>query len=397
MSKKAAVWLIAGGPMQKAMAEEVKKNNFALIVSDRNPECACAPFADEIVDVDTFDIEHHISTAEVLRTRWDIKAVVTAGADCHETVAHVARHLGLHGIDPEIAHMCRYKVKTRALLAAHGIYQPKSALVSTRAEALDFCKSTANKVVLKATNNSGSRGFISIDHLDLLTEENFQHTLSYGTTGSVIVEEKLVPDPSCIAEQSVETLWYNGQMYWLNWVDRLFRQDLATIVSEEISGQYAQVGFAVEVGHINPAMHSHDTQDKVMRLMAQAGEALGMTRQRGGHILKADIMQTVAGPVIIELTPRLSGGWDSSLTTPMRGGNFVGGVLQLALGRELDLDLWKKYFSYRYPSTYSAIICRIKEGAKDSIGRTFYAGSGFTRKQAIEKAYVNLQENAYVL
>ena len=47
---------------------------------------------------------------------------------------------------------------------------------------------------------------------------------------------------------------------------------------------------------------------------------------------------------IIELTPRLSGGWDSSGTTLARGADFQAGIIRLALGDALDLDLWRKYF-----------------------------------------------------
>ena len=53
----------------------------------------------------------------------------------------------------------------------------------------------------------------------------YERAREAGTTGLVIVEELLHPVETEIAEQSVETLWYNGTMYWLNWVDRLFRKD----------------------------------------------------------------------------------------------------------------------------------------------------------------------------
>ena len=63
-------------------------------------------------------------------------------------------------------------------------------------------------------------------------------------------------------------------------------------------------------------------------MVEKAGRILGIDKQKGGHILKHDIMLTKAGPCIIESTPRLSGGWDSSGSTIMRGQTLLMGRLK---------------------------------------------------------------------
>ena len=80
------------------------------------------------------------------------------------------------------------------------------------------------------------------------------------------------------------------------------------------------------------------------------GCAIGINNEEGGHASKAASILTDDGPVIIELTPRLSGGWDSSGTTLLRGADFQAGILHLALGYPLDLDLWCKYFEFKSPN-----------------------------------------------
>src|ERR1700686_341918 len=120
----AAIWLIAGGAMQRLAAEKIKAMGDALILTDGSASCALHPMADEFIHLDTFDIARNIARADELRTRYDIRAVFTAGADCHQTVAVLARHLGLHGIDPGIARLCRYKNRTRQRLRKCGIPQP---------------------------------------------------------------------------------------------------------------------------------------------------------------------------------------------------------------------------------------------------------------------------------
>jgi hypothetical protein len=122
-----------------------------------------------------------------------------------------------------------------------------------------------------------------------------------------------------------------------------------------------------------------------------------MHQLRGGHILKADIMQTVEGPRIIELTPRLSGGWDSSKSSVLRRGNFVKGALAMALGEELDLDLWNEAFQTRDENRHVAVLAKIHPGQEDCIGRSFSVGHAYTRDEAIVNATADLREERYVV
>lgn len=390
-----AVWLISGGPMQERACLEVTRRGYKLILTDKDPQCVCRKYAHEFIGVDTFAIEENVNVARDLKTKYDVKAVFTAGADCHETVACVAKELKLPGINPRISHLCRYKHKTREALTKGGILQPLSRVARTLPEARKAALEIGFPVALKATNNSGSRGFSRINSQEELSAEVFTHTLSYGTTGYVIIEELLRPLENEIAEQSVETVWYNGRMYWLNWVDRLFRNDLK-FFDPTLYQKYKDVSWAVEIGHINPAIHSIETKKKVEELLYRAGTAIGMEKEKGGHIVKADIMLTSKGIYILELTPRLSGGWDSSMTSIRRGANFIGGALSFALGERLDLPRWIEYFAYSHPNLFSSILAGVDKDARDCIGRKFAEGYSFERKESIQNAYHNLRRENYV-
>lgn len=395
IKNREAVWLFAGGPMQEPMAKAIRARGFALIITDFNEDCFCRPLADTFVHLDTFDAKGNIAVAQKLRGRYDIKAVLTAGADCHETVAYVADALGLHGIDPHIAHACRQKQITREILARAGVPQPRFAFVGSFAEAKIAAQKIGFPCAIKATNNSGSRGFSKITKLADLNESVFGAAIESGTTNKVIIEELLIPVEKEIAEQSVETVWYNGQMYWLNWVDRLFRKDVDLFPS--VSRQFKKRGYwGLEIAHINPAIHDSETKEKVVGAVYGAGRALGLHRMAGGHIFKADIMLTAKGPYILEVTPRLSGGWDSSMTTPMRGGDFIGGALSLALGEELTLANWQKYFMYKNPSMYASVFALPKEDRTDCIGRKFSVGTSFSREESLLGAFRELSRKKYL-
>jgi biotin carboxylase len=375
--------------MQRLAAEKIKALGYALILTDGSPSCAVRPMADAFVHLDTFDIPGNVARADELRTRYDIGAVFTAGADCHETVAALARHLGLHGIDPAIAHLCRYKNRTRERLRASGIPQPMLREAGTHEQAIAAAEEIGFPIALKATDNSGSRGFSRIDSRQDLTPAAFQRARENGTTGIVIVEELLLPQQGTIAEQSVETVWYEGQMRWLNWVDRLFRKDFDSIAHpwSDRDDPYREISWAIELGHLNPAEHSGQVRRDVEALVRRAGDSIGMGIQKGGHILKADIMLTTKGPMILELTPRLSGGWDSALSTPERGADFIGGALRLALGEKLDEEIWRGHFAYRNPTRGIAVLAQVRQEAEDCFGREFAWGAGPDRAAALQAAY----------
>ena len=394
----AAIWLIAGGAMQRLAAEKIKAMGYALILTDGSASCALRPMADEFIHLDTFDITGNSARADALRSRHDIRAVFTAGADCHETVAVLARHLGLHGIDPEIAHLCRYKNRTRERLRASGIPQPLLREALTHKQAIAAAVEIGFPIALKATDNSGSRGFSRIDRKEDLTPAAFQRARDNGTTGIVIVEELLLPQPDTIAEQSVETVWYDGEMRWLNWVDRLFRKDFDSVAHpwNVADDPYRDISWAIELGHLNPAEHKLQVRQDVEALVRRAGEAIGMGTQKGGHILKADIMLTTKGPMILELTPRLSGGWDSALSTPERGADFIGGALRLALGEKLDEEIWHNYFAYRKADRVIAVLAQVKQEAQDCIGREFAWGAGPDRSAALQAAYSAYRDERFL-
>ena len=382
--------------MQIPAAHAIRNLGFRLIVSDQDSNCPCATLADEFILLDTFDIQGHITAADKMSRKWSIQGVFTAGADCHLTVSVLAKHLGCHGIAPDISKKCRFKHKTRRLLEEARIPQPSWTLVRTFSEAQTAAARIGGPFVVKATDNSGSRGFKKLNHPDELTVEVFESAIEAGTTRLAIVEEALSPpDDNTIAEQSVETLWFNGVMYWLNWVDRLFSRDTNKLPGN-IKTKYTDIQNGIEVGHVNPSQRPRADIQKAQKLMEAAGRALGLHKERRGHILKGDIFWTSKGPILLELAPRLSGGWDSAGTTPARGANFINGALHLALGAPLDAQLLTTCFRYRNSQIVAAVLAEIPPKAINCIGRRFALGVGGTQDAAIEKAWRALERKNYI-
>lgn len=395
--KPKAIWLFAGGNMQEPAAKKIIEFGYKLILTDMDKNCVCQKYASEIIPLNTFDIRGNLKAAKDLKKKYDIRATFTEGSDCHEVVATVAKFLNLHGVDLKISHNCRLKPKTREILTRAGIPQPKFKKVKTLAEAKKAIQIVGLPAVLKSTDNSGSRGFSNIERAQDLTQAALDWAIKNGTTGYAILEETLLPLENEIAEQSLETIWYNGKMYWLNWVDRLFRKDFLLFKTLKTENIYSKnIPWSVELAHINPAIHDYKTTKSVQDMVYQIGCALGMNKQKGGHILKVDTMLTKKGPYALEVTLRLSGGWDSSCSTPQRGADFIGGAIKLALGEKLDLDLWENHFRYKNPNLFSSVLALIPENPKDCLGRKFSEGSGFDREESVRNAYHNLLNKKYI-
>ncbi|MEK7145824.1 MAG: hypothetical protein AAB802_01425 [Patescibacteria group bacterium] len=382
--------------MQKPAAEKIKELGYELIVSDMNPDCVCAHYADHFVKLSTFDVAAHLEVAEKLRAEFEIKAVLTTGADCHETVAAIADFLQLPGVNPELSKNCRFKDRTRKILTEAGLPQPAFQVVHSHGEAMEAAATIGLPVVLKASDNSASRGFSKIEKLEDLSVERFDDALNAGSTGYVLVEKLLKPTTNELAELSIETLWYKGKMLWLNWVDRLFRNDLHFFPFLETSEKNRDFPWAIELGHLNPAQHSESLRQELENMIYKAGIAMGLEKEKDGFIFKADIFLTDQGPIILELTPRLSGGWDSSKTTPLRGADFIGGAIQLALGKTASEDLIQKYFSFGKGAAFAAILCDVHKDAKDCTYRSYAAGAGEKLEEALEDALKNLNEKNYL-
>jgi len=392
---KKAIWLIAGGPMQAPAAKKIKDDGFQLILTDMNHDCYCNKYADEFVELDTFDTKRNLKKAIELQVKYEIKGVVTVAADCHETVARVAKYLQLPGIDPKISNKCRQKHKMRKILTDAGLLQPRFIVVDNIHDARQFANELNVPVVMKATDNSGSRGFSFIESVEDINNDNFNLALENGTSGKIIIEESLQPRDDIISEQSVETIWANGKMYWLNWVDRVFRSDLDLLgIDDDI---YENLGWAVELGHINPAVHDDEIKKNVKDLIYQAGTAIGLNKQKGAHILKADIMLTGDGPVILELTPRLSGGWDSSGTTPARGADFIGGVIELCKRNDINDDIISKYFSFKNKNLFSSVVAYAEKGSTDNIGRKFSIATAEKKEDSFKEALKKIKDKDYVI
>jgi len=318
-----AIIIVAGGILQIPAIEEARKLKLKTIVTDGNKNAICSNLADQFYKIDIYNIPKHFELIKKIMNDVNIKGVFTEGSEATITVAELAKYLDLKGISPESARNCKDKIMTRRILEKHKIPIPRWKQVTKKSISSE-AKTLGFPIIIKSSNNSGSRGSTKVsDAKGLLQAYNLAKKNS--TNSKVLIEELLYGD-----EQSVEILFdHNKKCIFLNIVDRYFSE-----------GKWS-----IELGHVNPTRLNKKTQKELFELTKKSAKSMNIDF----GVFKADTIITKDGIKILEVTPRLSGGFDSQKTTPISSGrNFIKAAMTLALNMPIeknDLIHKKKKFS----------------------------------------------------
>lgn len=319
-----AILIVCGGLLQVPAVPIAKELGLVVVMTDARLDAPAMRLADEPVVLDIFDVAGHIRLVDELKKRYTLRGVFTEGADVEVTVAAAAAHAGLPGIPVQVAMNTKNKVRMRACFDRAGIHNPPWAEVDNIVDGPKAAERIGFPLMVKAVDNCASRGTTRVSNPDALGLA-IEIAKANSTTGTALLEGCYFGE-----EQSVEILFdEKGRCHHLNIVDRPFALD----------GNYA-----IELGHVNPTKLSQVEREELFALTERAAEATGVRFS----VFKADTIWTKDGPRILEVTARLSGGFDCQYTTPLSSGrNFIRAAMRLALGLPLDpVDLehkWNKY------------------------------------------------------
>jgi biotin carboxylase len=326
-SNKKYLWMLGGGDMQLLTANIAKKNKYNLIVTDRNKKAACAKIADKFFDIDIIDYKKNYEIAK--KFNFQICGIYTIASDCHLTVNRLAKSLGLHHTPLFVSQICKNKIKTRKFLKKFFI-QPKSFLIKNYKEYKKRVSEINFDYVIKHLNLSGSKGFREFPKKFIINKNLFNKiTTEMKNSDGILIEEKIKKSSEAIfSEMSAETIWQNGRIIYFNCVDRIFSRDLKNLNLSK-NKFFSNVKEGYEIGHINPSTISKIKIKNIRKIMHKLGTNLGYKKFKACHVLKADIFFSDRGPIILEITPRLSGGYDSTGSSFIRGIRLSEAILKI--------------------------------------------------------------------
>ena len=342
--------LIIGAGREQVLAYQIAKSmGLYVIGTDMNPNAPAFEFTDKKLICSTRDVSETLDTVTKYANVNSINGVMTIANDVPLTVASLAEKLGLPGISVQSAKFASNKILMKKQFEKFGIPTPSYFIIENEDEFSKKIPELTNNIILKPSDGRGSRGVLLLDKKSDF-KWAWKHSLSYSDNKKLLVEEFVDGD-----QLSVEGIFVNGKYHSIAFADRNY------------SNLHSTKPFIVEDGGVIPSKHEVEILGELSELVAHTAASLGINF---GSV-KADIVLSKRGPVIIELAARLSGNYLATHHIPMAYGiDIVSAVIKLSLGLKIDKrDLspkQKKFLGVRYFFPKSGTIKSIEgvEGIK---------------------------------
>lgn len=296
--------------------QRARRLGYHVVVADRNPTAPGMRFAHDTLIASTYDVDGMVAAARRYATRVrPIDGVLSIAADVPLTVAAVADALALPGPSLRTAELAADKLAMKERLAAAGIPVPWFAPVESLGELRAIVGRRGTSLVIKPVDSRGARGVLRLTPgVDLAWA--FDEARRWSPSHRVLVEEYLRGP-----QFSSESLLLDGRAWTPGLAERNY----------ELLDRFAP--YMIENGGQQPVDVAPEMVQALGAVAVAAGRALGVER----GIVKGDLVLTPTGPHVIEIAPRLSGGWFCTDQIPLASGvDLVGAAIRLAVGDPVD-------------------------------------------------------------
>jgi biotin carboxylase len=267
------------------------------------------------VRVDTQDDQALFDACQRLAAAAGLAGVASSSEYFIATAAALAERFGLPGPRPRAITNCRDKYLQRVCLHDAGVGVPAFRAADSVAEALAAAADLSYPVVVKPINGSGSIGVKSCgdadavrDHATTLLQQQ-QNERGQPVPQRILVEELAVGQ-----EYSVEV--FNGCIVG---------------ITQKYLGRPP---YFIEIGHDFPATLPLLDEQAIQQTVRRALDALDL----GWGPIHAELRLTEAGPRIIEVNPRLAGGFIPELVRLASGMDLIAETVRLVIGHMPQLQ-----------------------------------------------------------
>lgn len=242
-------------------------------------------------------------------------AGVTSSSEYFVSIAaNLARRLSLAGPSPGAVRACRDKYKQRRRLEKAGVAMPAFRCASSINTAVRGSQDLGLPVIVKPVSGSGSAGVklcLSVDEVSAHAAQLLNQL--YNERGGPMPRRILVESVASGPEFSVET----------------FGLQVIGITQKQLG----PLPTFVEIGHDFPAQLSPASKREIESIAKQSLVALGL----GWGPAHIELRLTESGPQIIEVNPRLAGGFIPELVRLSCGIDLISETILLALGEQPEL------------------------------------------------------------
>jgi len=297
---KKAVLIFGVGPLQESIIKRAKKMGLYTVGIDPCADATCKDSVDSFEVVPGQDFEGHCAVVE----KYGIDAIVTAATDKPLVMmARIAEKYGFPFYSVETAQWSTDKFQMKERFELGGVPHAQGRLISKADEA----DGLVFPVIVKPRDNSGSRG-VKLCRSKEELETSMNEALEVSKLDTVLVEE-FIEGP----EYSIEGLHHDGKSEVIQFTEK----------------KTTEFPYNVELGHIQPANISEESQQKIREIVSKIGVALHFENCPSHTELKIN----ERGIFVIETSPRLGGDYITSTLTPLSTGvNLEDELLKISLG-----------------------------------------------------------------
>ncbi len=308
--KSRGVFLITGGALGDVpIIQEAKSLGYHVITSGNRPSDPGHQFADEYVKSDYTD-DNQIES--ICKSR-NVEVLVSS---CHDlayiAAAKVAARLGFPGFDtPENAEIIHSKNRLRATLAGLGIKTPNFADCKSLEDGLISIQEMRFPIIVKPVDLTGGNG-ISICKDKSYFERAFTKAFSMSRMNRVIVEEFLEGKyhgfSTLILQGRISSFFLDDEYYLPN----TFR--------------VSATSFPSVINFLDREKLIQDLQEMVISLKLVDG------------LLHVQFIETLTGPVIIEIMRRTPGDLYPKFVELATSVNYSRSILRPYMGEALSSE-----------------------------------------------------------
>lgn len=262
-----------------------------------------------IIRTDTQDIQSVLNVCGDLIKERELAGVTSTSEYYIEMAGEVAGQLALAGPDPKAIRICRDKQAQRTRLQQAGVGIPKSISVDSSEAAIEAAESLGWPVVLKPVSGSGSVGVKMCERPgEVQSHASFLLRQKHNERGLPLPGRILVEEMALGPEYSVE----------------VFGRRVIGITQKHLG----PLPHFVEVGHDFPAILPNETESAIKDTVMRSLEAVGLD-WGPSH---CELRVTQQGVRIIEINPRLAGGYIPELVRLASGIDLIAETIRLVVG-----------------------------------------------------------------
>lgn len=314
-----ALLVLGAGNDQAFMIKTASSMGFATVAVDANPAAPGLGLADYSQAIDFSDIQRVIVYCERLKRKGvSLLGVSTMGSDIPHLVAAVARHFSWVGPSVQTGEWASNKLEMKRRFDEMNIPVPRFTQVSCVKDIEEAWQQwQCREVIVKPTDRAGSRGVRLIRDKEEVSSA-LQYAQCYSLNGVILLEEYVKG-----LQISTESLIAGEFSCTPGFADRVY---------ENMDCFWPNI---MENGGWLPSVLGEEEHRKVKVLSERAARSMGIEY----GVAKGDIVICPErGPMIIEMAARLSGGDFSESLVPLATGvNYVRTVINIAMGREVNV------------------------------------------------------------